>query len=213
VSAKAGEVSPVFKQVATWSGEDTEVKPVTVMFAPVQQVILPPPLVATPAFFRPVGRLFFGMRGFTNQIDIDMARGCQLTLPASEVSLQVGLDPVPVTSQDITMLLGGGLAFYTILRTAPLTRTVYFDPLGAGLSLPVIIPFFAKKVTLLRVGAAAMTIGFTDAAVASIISEVTIASNAASLAIPVDIPNDATFIIITNAGGAVEARLIFELSI
>jgi hypothetical protein len=213
VTAEPGEVSPQFKQVASWGGVDVETRPVSIMFAPVKQIIYPPPLVATPMFFRPVGRIFFGTGGFTNQIDIDMARGCQLTVPASQVTLQVGLDGVPLASQAVQMTLGGSISFMPIIRTTPITRTIYFDPLGGGLSLPVIIPFFAKRVTLLTAAGGAMTIEFTDAAVATVIASVIIASSAASLAIPVNIPNDATFVAISNAGGPVEARLIFELSI
>jgi hypothetical protein len=195
-----------------WAGEDHETKPVTIMFAPVQQVILPPPLVATPAYFRPVGRIFFGTRSFANQIDVDMLRGCQLTLPASQVSLQVGLDPIPAGSQDINVLLGGGLSFLPIVRTAPLTRTIYFDPVVGSPSLPVIIPFFAKRVVLLTNAGGAAVLTFTDAAAAVAIATVTYASGAASLAIPVDIPNDATFILLTGLDG-VTARLIFELAV
>jgi hypothetical protein len=140
-------------QVAMWGGADAETLPVTVIFAPVQQVNT---FFGAPGVnaLRPYGIIQFGTRGFLTKAEVDIGRGCQFTVNASQVSLQVGLEgPAPgeTPAPNTSMLLSGMLSFYTTTHRPPVTRTIArpFYPDSSTPSEIFFIPPFARGVMLL----------------------------------------------------------------
>jgi hypothetical protein len=132
-------------QVALWGGVDAETLPVTVTFAPVEQITAFTVPVVT-AERRPFGVVKFGTRGFLTEAVVDICRGCQFTVNASEVSLQVGVESIPGVS--VNMLLSGMLSFYPTTHVAPITRTLYFDDISLAAQPSIFIPAYARGVKL-----------------------------------------------------------------
>ncbi len=147
-------------QVALWGGDDAETTSVTVTFSQVQQLNNAAGLVMTSdAVVIPYGIIQFGTRGFLVKAEVDIGLGCQITLSASRVSLQVALEPT--TGIRKTAQLSGMLSFHPIVRTKPITRTKYFTTAVAAVT--VLCPAFAKDVVVFRdtIGVA-MTLLFLD---------------------------------------------------
>lgn len=197
-------------QVANWPGEDPETVPVSFTFAPVEQLSQHGFELATRAI--PYGIIQFGTRGMMVKAEVDIGTGCQGTLSASAVTLQVALEPFVPTNlalqQPGIMKLAGMLSFHTIVRTAPLTRTRYReDHLGGGaFSSQIPVPPFSKSVFLPGTGGAGLVLDFMD------VNE----SNIYSFTIPVGgmidpypISDDIVFVRVNSQTGPV----IFNLSL
>jgi hypothetical protein len=145
-------------QVAKWAGDDAETIPISVTIAPVQF------LGDTPAVsqfkssdpFRPFAVVQFGTRGMSVKAEVDIGQGCQFTISASSIDLQVGMDSDPSNSPPGTfqMKLAGMLSFHTIVRTQQITRTIYRGAFAGGdaANPNITIPPFAKSVTVWRQG-------------------------------------------------------------
>lgn len=195
-------------QVAFWSSDDEiETTPVSVVFAPAALVNSSNGLAV--ARLRPFGRVRFGSRGAFAQVDVDITAGCQFTVPASEVSLQIGFDIPTGGGSAVTEQLTGMLSFMPIVRTAPITRTVYLDSVSGSASF--FIPAFAKRVWLWRTPISeAVIISFQDSS-ADTVYPYTLAAGAYMFD-PIPISGDVMQIAATFTG-PVTLRFIFELCI
>jgi hypothetical protein len=211
----------VAQQVATWSADsEGESQPVTIQFLPIVQILqgvgaaepLTPPGIITSV--RPYGIINFGTRN-VYKAEVDIGLGVQLTLGASEVSLQVALDEAPLFAEQSAIVLAGMLSFWTCVRTAPVTRTRYIDALtGAGSTFRVIIPAFAKQLLFWREPFAdAVVLTFLDSTNTTVIYSFTLAAGVFMLE-PIPVPADAFVLQVQNVTGtAMNARAIFELSL
>jgi hypothetical protein len=199
--------TPVLRQVALWAGEDTETRMVTVVFAPLQPIMTP---AAGGRALRPFGRVFFGTRSFSYNFDVDIARGVQLAISASQVSLQVGCDPA-FGPTPTSMILGGTLSFGVPMHTTPITRTAYFDP-QTGTTVKTVVPLFARSAILYMTSATStISLAFINSNGVIIYSFTT---TAGVLMDPILLSNDVAFIDTTRvAGPDTESRLIFELGV
>ncbi len=114
-------------QVVNWEGEDAETTPITVTLAPVS----PPGGLAAgqfPPWMLPVGIIRFGTRGFSADFEVDIAQGCQFTLTAASVVVEVALnESLPgIVEPDASFQLAGMISFGTTNRQpCPVTRTLY----------------------------------------------------------------------------------------
>ena len=152
-------------QVATWSADsDVETTAVTIQFLPV--VNLSFDFVARREKpVRSYGVINFGTRG-VYKAEVDIGPGVQLTLNASEVSLQVALEDMRTgpfaTNDPAQLIIAGMLSFLPCVRTAPITRTKYFDFLDPLAATTIFIPPFAKKMIIYTNGRSTLnTIPFT----------------------------------------------------
>jgi hypothetical protein len=138
-------------QVATWSADsDVETTAVTIQFLPVVNLSFDS-LARREKPVRSYGVINFGTRG-VYKAEVDIGPGVQLTLNASEVSLQVALEDMrtgPFAGNDpAQLIIAGMLSFLPCVRTAPITRTKYFDFLDPLASTTIFIPPFAKKLII-----------------------------------------------------------------
>lgn len=195
-------------QVALWQGAAEETRAISATFS---AAFVPDALAA--GAVKPFGIITFGNRGFVATAEVDIGQGgCQLTVAASAVTLQVGMDPAAVGENNATLLLSGMLGFNTIVRTAPLTRTLYLDGAQTTASGALRIPAFAKAVWLERSKLSdALTMNIQNAGLATL-SQFALLANAYQTW-PIILPNDAFYISITGGDGTGKARLIFELGL
>lgn len=196
------------EQVALWQGDDPETLPISVTLAPVEQVVTVTAIGAPPSF-RPFGIVQFGTRGFMVKAEVDIGKGCQFTVSASAVSLQVAMDPVARVSGVAvqvpgTMKLTGMLSCYPIERSMVITRTRYVDDPAAQSNF--VVPPFAKELTFLRDETIPVVINFKDALGAVIYSTVMPAGTTRTTLLSPDIA-----LIDVVAGGGVTGRLVFGL--
>ncbi|SRR5579871_60896 len=139
-------------QVAQWSGEDVETRPVSVMFSPVQPIFEFVPM-GSGLVISPYGIVQFGTRSYAARAEVDIGLGCQFTVFASQITLQVALDTFPgliLPSPPPQILLGGQLSFNPIVRTSQLTRTIFLPLNNFAGVITTVVPAFAKSVTLWR---------------------------------------------------------------
>ena len=141
-SVRPGEL----RQVAMWGGADAETLPVTVTFAPVDPI---PSYTSNPTqgVLRPFGVIRWGTRGFSARAEVDIHRGVQFTLNASEVELLVGLDR-QFADPGTPFKLGGMLSFYPTTHRPQITRSYYVDSFVAATGFNVDVPNFARGVKL-----------------------------------------------------------------
>lgn len=207
-------VDPV--QVAAWAGDNTETRPVTVIVAPVQPIVLD----TQGAIFRPFARISFSTGATQISVDVDINRGIQCTVSCSAIQLLVGLDAdvsgngVPVAQQILN--ISAMLSFDASMRQTPVTRTVWMDTPKGGAVTRFAIPAFAKRVMALTSGnnyTVARLLGVEDS-----IGDgytVPIAANS-QMTVPVDLPGDAVNITQSDATGAHDVgpcAFVFELSL
>lgn len=203
------------KDVANWAGEDAETTCVSCTFAPVEYLTQ----VSGSTSFRPFGTVRFGNRGFSAFAEVDVGLGVQFTVSASQVRLQVGMDPVSaaLTIPGTMKLTGMVSGFKPIVRTAPITRTRYIDDVTGGTSVTVSIPPFSKEVWVYRTTtSAAMTVVVLDEATTPIYS-VALAGGVVSLD-PIMLSNDAVYVQVVapgaaGAGDLGHVRCIFGLTL
>lgn len=150
-------------QVALWEGHDAETTPVTVTLGPVVGVGLSaqqfPEVPGSPTgpWVFPYGIIQFGTRGFATNFEVDIGLGCQFTLTASMVSVQVALEPPPAgfPADDVSLNLAGMLSFGPTNRVpCPVTRTRFVNVTTVA-PVVVAIPAFAKRVWIVSTFGAA----------------------------------------------------------
>jgi len=194
--------------VANWIGDDAETTPVTVTFYEVQAFQISAPKAS--GIFRPYGIVKFGTRGVLATAEVDMDQ--QFTISGSQVTLEVAME---ITSGGTTetMLLAGMLSFKPVVRTAPVTRTLYLGSIADAASVTVTVPNFAKSVTVWRGTAAvdtvACTIAFLDTiGLAGTYYIYTLAAGAYNND-PIPIAGNVRQITVTNNNGAGQASTFF----
>lgn len=219
-------------QVCNYQGDDAHCAPLTLSVFPVQQLHIEdagsngvgPIDVPT---FRPFARIRFGCKGAAAEALIDIGTGFQLTVAGSMTTIEVGLhDDVsgtPLNQFDLqyqSMKLAGMIsAFKPIVRTAPLTYTVYADAIaGAGTTF-YYIPPFAKSVLFVKNGVSIATDVHLVVSSLSVNDpnaqyEIDIPANAQQT-VPLLLSGNASFVSATNAGGTADitGQFIFELDI
>lgn len=135
--------------VAYWVGHDTETTPVTCLFnsaAPIAQS------GANTRSRRPFGIVIYGTSGTINTVEVDILNGCQLTIPASSVTLQVAMEAIPsIGGTTPAMNLSGMLSFFSVLRGKPVTKTLYIDNLAPNATKTINIPNMAQTIEVQRV--------------------------------------------------------------
>lgn len=144
--------NPPRPEVANWGGDDSETLPVTVVFAPVQQV----QNAIQQVELQPIGIVQFGTRGMAVRAEVDIGTGVQFTINASSVILQVTLetDPnfvfPPGNNTLATARLSGMLSFYTTTHTNSITRTKLVYPSAGPVATNVVVPPFSRNVYICR---------------------------------------------------------------
>lgn len=202
VSSKADSLTTV----AYWQGLDTETRPVTITAAPVLQAAG----TGNPNFFRPFAKISFGTRAFSSAVFVDICKGVQLTLTASAVTVDVGLE-INTAHPEAQMTLTAMLSFGPIAKgETPATRTLYKD--STFLTSPTfVVPPYAKRVWFFRQDpAGAVTLSFNDAN-ATTQYTVAIAANA-NMTSAIPIADDINTIDVVFTAPGSPGRMIFELS-
>ena len=207
------------KQVALWEGEDAETTPITVTLGPVTGVgLTAEPYTAVPWLF-PYAIVQFGTKGFATNFEVDIGVGCQFTLTASMVSLQVALEDPPTgfPSTNASLQLSGMLSFGpTNRQPCPITRTLVRQVTLVGGTVTVPVPNFAKRVWLITSDGTAVQpaiqIAFLTASGTQ--NYAYAAASGAPFTVPLIISNGTFQIGLTIPGGGVAslfATLVFEL--
>jgi len=208
-------------EVGRWEGaSDVEAQPVTVAFS---RVAPDPDTIDGPSAgmvrpFRPFGIVQWGTRNAAISVIVDIGPGTQFTIAATSVNIQVGMDDdetlvglTPPGSLD----LAGQLAFWTVMRTVPVTRTLYFDVPAAGVatSETFIVPQFAKRLWLYRTDDTQLySVAFQDSQ-GNTVYTLNLAAGAFQTN-PVLLSGDVYFIQVTTGPARLEDfRLVFELSL
>jgi len=194
--------------VAVWAGYDEEAIAVTCAVYPILPVQATVATLGKGAW-RPYASITIGLRGAKQTIAVDIGMGCQFTVAASLVQIDVAMDPVASGAALSTgATIGGHIAFRGVTRQKPITRTAYIDNIGSGLTKRVFLPLFAKDVTPYSTNAAP-TLNFLDIAGNTIYSQTgTKGITLGSLA------NDVVAIDYVDAGGGGgDGRLVFGLEL
>lgn len=142
-------ILPRKAQVAFWGGDDAETHPISVTFAPVQQIGDTPADAALGLNFLPYGIVQFGTRGFLVKAEVDIGTGVQFTVTGSQATLEVALDDPPNIATELgvgAMLLSGMLSFLPVIRTTNITRTLRADNVNQAAVATFDIPAFARSV-------------------------------------------------------------------
>jgi len=206
-------------EVGRWEGgSDIESQPVSIAFA---RVSPNPSTINGPEAgllrpFRPYGIVQWGTRNAAISCEVDIGAGTQFTIAATAVNIQVAMDDnlrlVPFTPPG-TLLLAGQLSFWTIMRTAPITRTLYYDLQAVELTTDFPVPSFAKKLWLLRSDSTQPVQLFFEDSQTNVVYDFTLAAGAFQTQ-PIILTDDIYFIHVQSlAGNLNEFRLCFELSL
>jgi hypothetical protein len=196
--------------VANWEGDDAETGPVTVVLGPSNQTLTFGDNFANPNTISPVRAyaiVHFGTKGFSTTVEVDVGSGCQFTVNASAVRVTIVM-PKALNGYSANRIpVTGMLSFRAPLRTTPITRTIYWDdPIPLGPNAKIIVPPFAKKLTVITKWTTPYEFTVYDTA-----GNPTYAWNvirAASTEFPtVILPGDAAFVEV----GAVESHIIQNL--
>ena len=217
VSVSAGEL----KQVAAWAGDDAETGPVTITLAAVAQLDAMGDDYGYAAH-RPYAVIQFGTRASLLTAEVDISRGCQLTVCASMVTVQVGTSYGPIDNAAALpkpILLSGMLSFHPMVRTQNVTRTTFIDTnVLIGIGVVPTIPAFARSVTLLKtsnteIAKAGDLVFYTSSTSESVTIPI---AGGTQLLTPIPIPDDAVnYSFTTGAPGfiSIKHRAIFNLGI
>jgi hypothetical protein len=199
------------KEVCRWAGDDAETVPVTILVAPVQQQLFSGPTSTS----RPFAIITWGSKGFSVKAKVDIGQGFQLTLNASSVVVQVGLEASTKFPTPISQFFTGMLSFYPPTRVLPVTCTVYIDDLVGGgvVGQSVLVPAFAKNVIAWREDESkSLTLDFQDSNTHDTYIH-TIPANTI-MDDPIGLSNDTYSVIVEATGGAQSSvRLIYGLSL
>ena len=206
----------VVAPLANWGGETEETMPVTVTFAP---VLFNDTFRSVLASRRPFGIVQFGSKGALVRLEVDVGRGCQFTISASAVTLQVGFDISPTnvgaTGLESVPFLGT-LSFLPIVRTVPITRTVFVDNpiITNGNNRVFNVPLFAGNVVLWAATGfdPAVQIDFLDSA--GNVAYTFAKAAGVPMLTPIPLSTDIVQIRLTNGGpSSLLGRLIFQLEL
>lgn len=186
--------------VCNWAGQNEETLPVTITLSPVQRVVtFAGGSKATP-IFDPIGIITWGTRGVTVQAIVDIGQGCQFTVGASVVIVQVGMTQ---NNSNASMSISGMLSFQSPGHGTPVTRTLNLP----GDTSNVNIPSFAKTVSLAKNDfTQSTTLKFSTLSPQT--WNVIVAANT-FIPTPILIPNTALYVS-ASAGSAV-GSLVFQL--
>jgi len=135
------------QQVASWSGEDAETLPVTITLGHVSATLGVKGSVVY-ATKNPYAIIKWGTRGSLLSAEIDIGLGCQLTVGASMVTVEVGEEGAVANAAtpEVPSVLAGMISMHQVVRTQQITRTVRVI---AGTPVTVFkIPAFAKSVVV-----------------------------------------------------------------
>lgn len=216
----SGAVDEV-KQVAAWVGDVSETLPVTVTFGGVNPTY--PGATGVGAYYgdqQPYGIVQFGTQGSLITLEVDINAGCQFTVGASMVTLQVGMRTYVrnPTATPVPRVFTGMLSFHPVVRTAPVTRTLYYNAsYGVTVLSHDAIPNFAKQMLFLPADVVlpgAGTLVFYDASGYPIYYR-TIAVGNSELT-PITIPGDAVSFSVgalAVAGTQYPGRAVFILDL
>jgi hypothetical protein len=212
------------QQVVNFQSDDSETTTLALVIAPVQQQVttdldfVSDPLLLGPVLGnRPYARVQFGNRGFSQFAYIDIGTGAQLTVSGSMVTVEVGLKVNPNIATAAMQLAGMISSFKPIMRTSPLTFTLYADDGGVVSTNIYPVPPFAKRVTFIKQNIADVVtlkfLNFFETPPGNFeYPWSTIATNAQQ-ADPILLPNDVFAVSATNANGNAQGRFVFELGI
>lgn len=193
-------------EVANWgAASDAETLPVSVLLTPVPT---PDPLFNGP---RPFAIIKYGTHGIVTVAEVDIGKGCQFTVPASTVIVQVGMDP---NSAGLNGSLAGMLSFYTIERTTNITRTRYVD-VWSGAATTILVPNLAKSVSVWRTAPHTVSMSIDFVTIDGITVYTVLLPIDTYLFDPIPLSDDVDHIVITQTGGAAgqDVRAIFNLSL
>lgn len=110
------------QQVVNWEGRDIEACAVSVSLMPLST------LTTTLGFgLRPFGRIRYGTRDGSTEVDVDLGFGTQFTVLASSLYISVGLDTPAETDPSGSFRLAASIGFGTVTRSFPITRTLYWN--------------------------------------------------------------------------------------
>lgn len=200
--------------LARWNGADEDVRSVTCTFTEM--------ITGAFAKFRPYGIVSYSIRDSTTTIEVDINQGCQFTIGASQVLLEMAIpiDIAPLTGFDKdAKFYAGAISFDQVFRTTPITRTIYSENLADGQIYTGRFPKFTRRIVVERYPfSAPFTLflnGGDDSGESEDIAEIKVGANARMD--PLTIPGDAYGFDIRNTTGGGNAidfiRVICELSL
>ncbi len=204
-------------ELARWAGNDAETQAITVTFGLAGSV---PDTAGSGA--RPVGLVQFGTRGALAQVEIDIGVGCQLVVTGSAVIVSAAMEGTAwvlnggaliVDGTEFAKSILGMLSFRSTLRTTPVTRSLYMDPLSAA-AQTFAVPPFAKSVWFYRNNDASVsvTLEFLDAATNP--RYIVTLGTAVNMTNPIPLDGSIINVRVTRTAGADSfASLIFELGL
>lgn len=207
VTVGAGQVV----QVAHFSSPDLSTLPLAITLAPL--VPLPPALPPQ----RPYAIINFGNSVCTSRVEVDISRGCQFSLSASTVNVQLASEPnVAPTSAKLAAMI----SFATPSCDCAITRTLNYVVEDAVVGPAIAIPTFAKSMLPFRTSNPIspgfdITINVLDAS-GILIQQIQFPSNT-FFTTPIMLSGFAAFVQIDNRaeirGIDSSMTIIFELSI
>lgn len=191
--------------VVWWTGADEEACPISIMAYPLDIALA----ASGDNGVRPFVNIDFGTRDGRATVTVDVGRGIQLTVPGSTAFVRVGLDP----GSEISYRIAASIGFYTIVRTTPLTRTLYIDDLAGSGSQALARPAFASGLLFERSAPASQwLLEFVDGSGAVVYSRILQAN--AYFDTPIQLSNDIVSVTATNqSGSSGSARAIFVLAL
>ena len=204
--------------VAFWQGDKVEAQAVSVDIG----MVLPPlPKVASNLDARPYALIEWGLDGYRqSSVVVDVGLGRRFVLVANYVAVTVGTDPPAPGQQSPLLTIGAGIGTFAAPSQAPVTRTIYLDQVDlSGGSGPLQIP--ARAVQLMPILTSAPTASYDVEFFnysGNNICGWQFTANPAVLSTPPTapfvMPPDAYFFTISStAGGPVNVRLPFQLSL
>jgi hypothetical protein len=203
----------VSKPVFLWEADDdAETGPCTVTFGMVTSPGIESGAVSA---LRPFAELFWGTYGNFLKAEVDIGRGTQLTVNASVVGVDLGLDAISVADATNPVNMSAFLSFRQCVRTAKLMRTKYIDSqaTGAGNAVKITVPPFANFVLPVQMSDLNGVVQF-DAIDSSGTIRFSLSINNGIQITPIPLTADIVQIKITTTSATTQhVRVPFELSI
>jgi hypothetical protein len=198
------------KQVVYWQGATEETLPVTVAISPISTSINAGGLTG---LAQPFAKVTFGTMNGVHTFFVDIGTGIQFTVPASSITVDVGLE-TQTGIRSSSMLIAGAISFHPTVRTSPLTRTVYVDPIPNGDAI-IQVPPFARRVIFYRNPATTAITAFNFVDTFSRVVYQTALAASAQFTDPIWLSTDVTSVDIFAADGTGSSHLraIFELAL
>lgn len=207
------DVGIVQKPVVLWEADDDgETGPVTVTLGLVNPLGIETQATSS---IRPFAYLNWGTYGFFQQAEVDVGRGCQLTINASVVAIALALDgDTGALDAQNPANLAAFLSFRQCVRTAALIRTRYIDGLALSASQTVTVPPFCNNLLPVQMSdspGGSLLLNFLDSKNA--IRYALTITNGSQVA-PIPLTSDIVSVQVTNQTANTQSvRLPFELSI